>query len=98
EFIARDVDRLMTHLLENHCRIIDVDGEVTQWGHVGVDPDPARGAYYQKVYAARFNRDYGTNGTWRPPLRASLMLLPDLLIAHHITGQERYLDFYQRVV
>jgi len=24
---ARDVDRLMTHLLDNHCRIIDVDGE-----------------------------------------------------------------------
>jgi len=43
-FIARDVDRLMTHLLENHCRIMDVDGEVTRWGHVGIDPDPARHA------------------------------------------------------
>src|SRR2546430_13116707 len=31
-FIAQDVDRLMTHLLENHCRIIDVDGEETKWG------------------------------------------------------------------
>ena len=29
EVIAQDVDRLMTHLLSNHCRIIDVDGEVT---------------------------------------------------------------------
>src|SRR6185295_6569799 len=35
---------------------------------------------------------------WRPSLRASLMLLPDLLIAHHITGHARYLDFYQRVI
>jgi hypothetical protein len=26
------------------------------------------------------------------------MLLPDLLIAHHVTGKARYLDFYQRVV
>src|SRR5262249_59148511 len=30
-------------------------------------------------------------------LRASLMLLPDLLIAHHITGKQHYRDFYQRV-
>lgn len=41
EFIRRDVDRLMTHLLENQCRIMDVDGEVTRWGHVGIDPNPA---------------------------------------------------------
>ncbi len=34
----------------------------------------------------------------RPPLRSSLMLLPDLLIAHHITGKARYLEFYRRVV
>ena len=27
QFIAQDVDRLMTHLLDNHCRIIDVDGK-----------------------------------------------------------------------
>jgi hypothetical protein len=26
------------------------------------------------------------------------MLLPDLLIAHHLTGKERYLDFYHGVV
>jgi hypothetical protein len=32
------------------------------------------------------------------PLRAQLMLLPDLLIAHHITGKPHYLDFYKRVV
>jgi hypothetical protein len=32
------------------------------------------------------------------PLRAQLMLLPDLLIAHHITGKSRYLEFYHRVV
>ena len=41
KFIAHDVDRLMTHLLDNHCRIIDVDGEPTEWGHVGIDPDPS---------------------------------------------------------
>ena len=98
QFIAEDVNRLMTHLLENHCRIIDVDGEVTRWGHVGIDPDPARDEYYRMVYAARFSRATAAEETWRPPLRASLMLLPDLLIAHHITGQARYLDFYQRVV
>ncbi len=32
--IAEDVDRLMTHLLDNHYRIIDLDGKVTQYGHV----------------------------------------------------------------
>jgi len=96
--IAEDVDRLMTHLLENHCRIVDVDGEVTLWGHVGLDPDPARDDYYRKVYAERLKRFGVQDEEWRPPLRASLMLLPDLLIAHHVTGQARYLDFYQRVV
>jgi hypothetical protein len=98
QVIAEDVDRLMTHLLENHCRIIDVDGEVTKWGHVGIDPDPARDDYYRKVYAAKLSRANAADETWQPPLRASLMLLPDLLIAHHLTGQARYLDFYQRVV
>jgi hypothetical protein len=98
ELIAEDVDQLMTHLLANHCRIIDVDGEVTKWGHVGIDPDPSRDDYYRKVYAARLNRANAADDSWRPPLRASLMLLPDLLIAHHITGQARYLDFYQRIV
>jgi hypothetical protein len=96
--IAEDVDRLMTHLLTNHCRIIDVDGEVTLWGHVGIDPDPARDDYYRKVYAKQLKLFGMQDEPWRPPLRASLMLLPDLLIAHHITGQARYLDFYQRVV
>ncbi|HTI49958.1 MAG TPA: hypothetical protein VL475_03365, partial [Planctomycetaceae bacterium] len=32
------------------------------------------------------------------PLRASLMLLPDLLIADHITGNERYRAMYRRVI
>src|SRR5882762_2149371 len=41
KMIAFDVDRLMTHLIENHHRIIDLNGEVTQYGHVGIDPDPA---------------------------------------------------------
>jgi len=97
-FIAEDVDRLMTHLLENHCRIMDVDGEVTLWGHVGIDPDPSRDEYYRNVYAERLKRYSLQDKAWRPPLRASLMLLPDLLIAHRLTGQARYLDFYQRVV
>lgn len=96
--IAEDVDRLMTHLLDNHCRIIDVDGEVTLWGHVGIDPDPARDDYYRKVYAERMRRMGFTNETWQPSLRASLMLLPDLLIADHVTGKPRYRDFYRRVV
>lgn len=98
EFIAYDVDRLMSHLLDNHCRIIDVNGEVTLWGHVGIDPDPARDEYYQKRYASYLKRAGATDEGWHPALRSSLMLLPDLLIAHHITGQQRYLDFYRRVV
>lgn len=97
QFIAKDVDALMTHLLENHCRIIDFDGEVTQFGHVGVDPDPARNEYYDKLYEAR-RRLYGVEGVDKMPLRASLMLLPDLLIAHRLTGKRHYLDFYRRVV
>lgn len=95
--IARDVDRLMTHLLDNHCRIIDVDGEVTRFGHVGIDPDPARDAYYDKLYERR-RRLYGVDSVDKMPLRASLMLLPDLLIAHRITGKPRYEEFYRRVV
>jgi hypothetical protein len=31
KMIAYDVDRLMTHLLDNHYRIIDLDGEATQY-------------------------------------------------------------------
>lgn len=97
-FIAQDVDRLMTHLLDNHCRIIDVDGEVTRWGHVGMDPDPARDEYYKKQYARYLNRVDSSDTGWRPSLRSSLMLLPDLLIAYHITGKPHYLEFYHRVV
>jgi hypothetical protein len=97
KYIAHDVDRLMTHLLDNHCRIVDVDGEVTQFGHVGIDPDPARDEYYRGVYASRMSF-YGASSIAGLPLRAQLMLLPDLLIAHRITGQERYLDLYRRVV
>lgn len=92
-FIAHDVDRLMTHLLDHHCRIVDVTGKVTQWGHVGVDPDPAHDEYYKKLNP-RFAR---SAEPYRPSLRASLMLLPDLLIAYHITGKQHYLDFYNRV-
>ena len=44
KFIAHDVDRLMAHLIDHHCRIVDVDGDVTRWGHVGFDPDPSRSA------------------------------------------------------
>ncbi len=98
QFIARDVDRLMTHLLDNHCKIIDVDGKVTLWGHVGIDPDPQFDEYYRKVYARYVAEDPAEHEEWHPPLRSCLMLLPDLLIAHHITGKERYLDFYRKVV
>jgi hypothetical protein len=97
ELISFDVERLMTHLLENHCRIVDVDGEVTRWGHVGISPDPSRDEYYEQLYGA-YGKRYGIERIAQAPLRASLMLLPDLLIAHHITGQQKYLDFYQRVV
>jgi len=97
ESIAYDVQRLMTHLLDHHCRIVDVDGEVTRWGHVGFDPDPARDDYYNELYA-KYRRAYGIEGVGSASLRMSLMLLPDLLIAHHITGREHYLDFYRRVV
>ncbi len=47
-YIAYDVDRLMTHVLDNHCRIIDLDGEPTQYGHIGIDPDPSRDEYYAR--------------------------------------------------
>ncbi|MGD9857470.1 MAG: WD40/YVTN/BNR-like repeat-containing protein [Planctomycetaceae bacterium] len=96
-FIAHDVRRLMTHLVENHCRIVDVDGEVTQWGHLGFDPDPSRDEYYNTAVLSRFRR-WGATGVDSLPLRASLLLLPDLLIARHITGEEQYFDLYRRVV
>ncbi len=94
KIIAQDVDRLMTHLLEHNCCIVDVDGEVTLWGHVGIDPDPAREAYYEKQFA-RYRR-FGFTTVSAMPLRQSLMLLPDLLIAHHITGKQHYLDYPQQ--
>jgi len=97
QWIAHDVDRLMTHLLDNQCRIIDVDGEPTQFGRVGIDPDPARDEYYNRLYAAR-QRLYGASSVEKLPLRASLMLLPDLLIAYRITDKSRYLDTYNRIV
>ena len=95
--IAEDVDRLMTHLLDNHYRIIDLDGEPTQYGHVGIDPDPSRDAYYVKTYARTLSR-YTASSEWLPALRASLMVLPDLLIAAHITGKSRYTDEYRKLV
>jgi hypothetical protein len=95
--IVHDVDRLMTHLLDNHYRIVDLDGKVTEWGHVGIDPNPSRDDYYKQFYARQLAR-YSVGPEWRPPLRASLMALPDLLIAYHITGKQRYLDEYQKVI
>jgi hypothetical protein len=93
-YIAFDVDRLMTHVLDNHCRIIDLDGEPTQYGHIGIDPDPSRDEYY-----ARRRAGFGFGGGGgRPSLRAGLFLLSDLLIAHHVTGKARYIDFYKKVV
>jgi hypothetical protein len=91
-YIAYDVDRLMTHVLDNHCRIIDLDGEPTQYGHIGVDPDSARDEYY-----ARRRSGFG-GAAGRTSLRSELFLLADLLIAHHITGKVRYSDFYKKVI
>ncbi|HEV8148299.1 MAG TPA: peptidylprolyl isomerase, partial [Bryobacteraceae bacterium] len=98
KIIAHDVDRLMTHVLDNHCRIIDVDGKVTQYGHIGMDPSMARDDYYRQLNAALLRRNNIDPATWRPPLRSSLMLLPDLLIAYRVTGKERYRDFYRQVI
>lgn len=95
--IAHDVDRLMTHLLDNHYRIIDLNGKVTQYGHVGIDPDPSRDEYYVKGGNSELKR-YITGPDWHPGLRASLMALPDLLIAYHVTGKQRYIDEYRKVI
>lgn len=97
KYIAHDTDRLMTHLLDNHCRIVDLDGEPTMWGHVGVDPDPSRDDYYAKFYAERPRRS-PFHGVSKLPLRANLMLLPDLLIAEHITGKPKYRELYNKIV
>ena len=51
-----EVDNLMTHLLDNHYRIIDLDGEVTQYGHVGIDPDRRATQYYLKTYSRTLTR------------------------------------------
>src|SRR5262249_43176565 len=97
QIIAYDVDRLMTHLLDNHYRIIDLDGKVTQYGHIGIDPDPSRDKYYQDGGDREIMR-FVTKPEWHPPLLGSLMALPDLLIAYHITGKPRYIDEYRKVV
>ena len=94
--IAYDVDRLMTHLLDNHYRIVDLDGKVTQYGHVGIDPDPSRDKYYQDGGDSEIAR-YITKPDWHPALRASLMVLPDLLIAYHVTANTRYMDEYRKL-
>ncbi len=96
KIIADDVDRLMTHLLDNHYRIIDLNGKVTQYGHIGIDPDPSRDKYYQDGGDSEITR-YITKPDWHPALRASLMMLPDLLIAYHITGKARYMDEYRKL-
>lgn len=96
KMIAFDVDRLMTHLLDNHYRIVDLNGQVTQYGHVGIDPDPSRDKYYQEGGNAEIAR-FVSKTDWHPPLRLSLMALPDLLIAYHVTGKPRYLDEYRKV-
>ncbi len=96
-FIAKDVDRLMSNLLDNHCRIIDLDGEPTEWGRIGRDPDAPQG----QTDRVRTNRPAGSKGTrrgGRNSLRAELMLLPDLLIAYHVTGKDRYLNTYRRAI
>ena len=98
KFIAHDVDRLMTHLLDNHCRIIDVDGEVTQWGHVGMDPDPARDEYYKKSFAQYLSRAGLEDAPWKPSLRGSLMSAARFADRRAYYWKERYRDFYQRVV
>lgn|GEM_PF-1666239 len=81
--IARDVDRLMTHVLDNGFQIIDLDGERTRYGRIGVPVDDVERL-----------RSRGRE----PGLRSYLMLLPDLLIAHHVTGRERYIDTYNEIV
>ena len=96
KIIAYYVDRLMTHLLDHQYRIIDLNGRVTQYGHVGIDPDPSRDKYYQDGGDSEIAR-YITKPDWHPPLRASLMALPDLLIAYHVTGKQRYIDEYRKL-
>jgi hypothetical protein len=96
KMIADDVDRLMSHLLADHYRIIDLSGRVTQYGHIGIDPDPSRDKYYQEGGNQEIGR-YLSKSEWRPPLLLSLMALPDLLIANHITGKQIYLDEYKKL-
>src|SRR5580698_2967789 len=96
KMIAFDVDRLMTHLLDNHYRIVDLSGKVTQYGHVGIDPDPSRDQYYREGGNAEIGRSI-SKSEWRPPLLLSLMALPDLLIAYHVTGKQLYMDEYRKL-
>jgi hypothetical protein len=96
KIIAYDVDRLMTHLLDNHYRIIDLNGQVTQYGHIGIDPDPSRDKYYQDGGDAEI-APYIKKLDGHPPLLMSLMVIPDLLIAYHITGKQRYMDEYRKL-
>ncbi len=97
KMIAFDIDRLMTHVLDNHYRIIDLSGKVTQYGHIGIDPDPSRDAYYLGGGDSELRRYMGGK-EWKPGLRGSLMMLPDLLIAYHVTGKQRYMDEYKKVI
>lgn len=97
KIIAADVDKLMTHLLDNHYRIIDLNGRVTRYGHVGIDPDPSRDQYYLDGGDRDLKR-FINGPQWHPPLYASLMVLPDLLIAHHVTGNTRYIQEYRKVI
>ncbi|MFN0168928.1 MAG: WD40/YVTN/BNR-like repeat-containing protein [Bryobacteraceae bacterium] len=98
-WIAHEVDLLVTHVLDNQCRIIDVDGEATMWGHIGMDPDPAFDEYYRNLWRTRFaHHKILTTGEWKPPLRSSMFLLADLLIADYMTGKPRYKEFYRRVI
>jgi hypothetical protein len=101
KMIAFDIDRLMTHVLDNHYRIIDLNGKTTQYGHIGVDPDPSRDSYYAgggDSEARRYITQTDRGPEWHPGLRASLMALPDLLIAYHVTGKQRYIDEYKKVI
>lgn len=99
KWIAHEVDLLVTHVLDNRCRIIDVDGEVTMWGHIGMDPDPSLDEYYRNLWRTRFaHHRMPVSAEWKPPLRASMYLLADLLIADHMTGKSRYKDFYRKVM
>jgi hypothetical protein len=83
----------MTHVLDNHCCIIDGRRSDPVGAH---GMTPIRRARIAKALRPVSQAIEPRNAAWRPSLRRSLMLLPDLLIAHHITGQQRYLIFTDR--